>query len=37
VIEGVTTIGFVAFFVFLIGMGITILRRVDDPGREATP
>jgi hypothetical protein len=38
VIEGVTTIGFFAFFVFLIGMGITILRRrVDDPGREATP
>jgi hypothetical protein len=38
VIEGLTSIGFLAFFVFLIGMGITILRRrVDDPGREATP
>jgi hypothetical protein len=37
-IEGVTTIGFFAFFVFLIGMGITILRRrVDDPGPEAMP
>jgi hypothetical protein len=27
VIEGLTTIGFLAFFLFLISMGITILRR----------
>jgi hypothetical protein len=36
VIEGLTTIGFFAFFVFLISMGITILRRRADPGPEAT-
>ena len=34
VIEGLTTIGFLAFFVFLISMGITILRRRADPGPE---
>jgi hypothetical protein len=37
VIEGLTTIGFFAFFAFLIGMGITILRRRADSGPEATP
>jgi hypothetical protein len=36
VIEELTTIGFLAFFVFLISMGITILRRRVDPGPEAT-
>ena len=36
-IEGVTAIGFFAFFLFLISMGITILRRRAEPGREATP
>lgn len=36
VIEGLTTIGFLAFFVFLISMGITILRRRADPSPEAT-
>jgi hypothetical protein len=36
VIEGITTIGFFAFFLFLIGMGITILRRGADSGPEAT-
>jgi hypothetical protein len=30
-IEGLTTIGFGAFFAFLIGTGITILRRRADP------
>ena len=35
VIEGLTTIGFLAFFLFLISMGITILRRrtAADPER----
>jgi hypothetical protein len=37
VIEGLTTIGFFAFFAFLISMGITILRRRADPGPEAMP
>ena len=37
VIEGLTTIGFLAFFVFLISMGITILRRRAGAGPEATP
>jgi hypothetical protein len=36
-IEGLTTIGFFAFFIFLIGMGITILRRRGEPGPEAAP
>ena len=36
-IEGLTTIGFLAFFVFLISMGITILRRRVYPGPKATP
>ena len=35
-IEGVTSIGFFAFFVFLASMGITILRRRNEPGPEAT-
>jgi hypothetical protein len=35
-IVGVTTIGFLAFL-FLISMGITILRRRGDPGPGATP
>src|SRR5262245_19842310 len=37
VIEGVTVIGFLAFFVFLISMGITILRRGAGPTVEAAP
>ena len=37
VIEGITTIGFFAFFLFLISMGITILRRRAVPGLAATP
>jgi hypothetical protein len=37
VIEGLTTIGFFAFFAFLISMGITILRRRANPAPEATP
>jgi hypothetical protein len=37
VIEGLTTIGFLAFFAFLISMGITILRRRADPRPAATP
>ena len=37
VIEGLTTIGFFAFFAFLISMGITILRRRADPRPEAAP
>jgi hypothetical protein len=36
VIEGLTAIGFLAFFVFLTSMGITILRRHADPRLEAT-
>ena len=31
VVEGITTIGFFAFFLFLISMGITILRRPAGP------
>jgi hypothetical protein len=27
VIEGITVIGFLGFFVFMIGMGIAVLRR----------
>jgi hypothetical protein len=34
-IEGVTTIGFFAFFVFLASVGITILRRRAEPPPEA--
>ena len=34
VLEGLTTIGFLAFFVFLLGMGITILRRRADSRQE---
>jgi hypothetical protein len=37
VIEGLTTIGFLAFFVFLISMGITILRSRAGFDPEATP
>jgi len=37
VIERLTTIGFFAFFAFLISMGITILRRRADPRPAATP
>ena len=37
VIEGLTTIGFFAFFLFLISMGITILRRRADPRPAPTP
>jgi hypothetical protein len=36
-IEGLTTIGFFAFFAFLISMGITILRRRADTSPEAAP
>jgi hypothetical protein len=36
-IEGLTTIGFLAFFLFLISMGITILRRRAGPSPEVTP
>lgn len=35
VIEGLTTIGFFAFFAFLISMGITILRRRAELGLES--
>ena len=37
VIEGLTTIGFFAFFAFLVSMGITILRRRGEVGRYAAP
>ncbi len=37
VIEGLTTIGFFAFFIFLLGMGITILRRRGEPAPETAP
>lgn len=37
VIEGLTTIGFFAFFAFLVSMGITILRRRGEPGLDASP
>jgi hypothetical protein len=36
VVDGITFIGFVAFFAFLLCMGITILRR-REPGTEAAP
>jgi hypothetical protein len=36
-LEGLTTIGFFAFFVFLIAMGIAILRRREEPSPEAAP
>jgi hypothetical protein len=36
-IEGLTTIGFLAFFVFLASMGITILRRRGEPAPEVAP
>jgi hypothetical protein len=37
VIEGVSSIGFFAFFAFLASMGITILRRRGDPAPAAAP
>jgi len=36
-LEGLTTIGFFAFFLFLISMGITILRRRAGTGPEVAP
>ena len=37
VIEELTSIGFLAFFAFLVSMGITILRRRADAGPEVMP
>jgi hypothetical protein len=37
VIEGVTAIGFLAFFAFMTSMGITMLRRRTDVAPEGTP
>jgi hypothetical protein len=37
VIEGLTSIGFLAFFAFLVSMGITILRRRAEAGPEVMP
>jgi hypothetical protein len=37
VIEGVTTIGFLGFFVFMASMGIAILRRRNEPVVETAP
>lgn len=37
VIEGITTIGFFAFFAFLVSMGITMLRRRNADAPEAAP
>lgn len=36
-IEGITVIGFFAFFAFLVSMGITILRRRGEPAPETAP
>jgi hypothetical protein len=36
VIEGLTTIGFFAFFVFLLALGIALLRRGREPAEELT-
>jgi hypothetical protein len=36
-IEEVSAIGFVAFFVFLVSMGVTILRRRGEPAPGAAP
>ena len=36
VLEGLTTIGFFAFFIFLAAMGVSILRRREPPP-EAAP
>jgi hypothetical protein len=35
-LEGISTIGFLAFFVFMLGMGIALLRR-PGAGEELTP
>jgi hypothetical protein len=36
-LEGLTTIGFFAFFIFLAATGIAILRRRGEPSPEAAP
>lgn len=36
-VEGISSIGFFAFFVFLASMGITMLIRRDEPAPEAAP
>jgi hypothetical protein len=36
-LEGLTTIGFYAFFIFLAATGIAILRRRGEPSPEAAP
>jgi hypothetical protein len=33
-IEGITTIGFIAFFAFLLALGIALLRRGRAPAEE---
>jgi hypothetical protein len=37
VIEGLTTIGFFAFFAFLLALGIALLRRGRTPAEELAP
>lgn len=37
VIEGVSTIGFLAFFVFMASMGVALLRRRSEPSPDAAP
>jgi hypothetical protein len=37
VIEGISSIGFVAFFVFMLSMGVALLRRRAEPAATLTP